>query len=80
MQNDLNYQIIVVGAVRYALGRRTYVVGATVEYVLANIENLTRETRKTIVRDIQEQKDLGWETDIANWHKLLNELEQSNEL
>ena len=52
-----DYEQIVISAVRYALGRLTYIVNTTVEYVLKDIEDnkLSRKCLQLIRRDIAEE-------------------------
>lgn len=71
-----DYEHIVVSAVRYALGRMTYIVELTVDYVLNDIsENrLSEKCLQLIKRDIEESSDLGMDIDEKNWNKLLNKI------
>ena len=45
---------IVISASRYALGRRSYIVGMTVDYLLSHWERLEKNTKTVILRDIDE--------------------------
>lgn len=45
-------QDMLISAVRYALGRRTYIVAATVDEVLRCWPDLSANTRAVILRDI----------------------------
>ena len=84
---DLNrhFEQMLICAVQYALGRRTYIVSDTVEYVLARKDDLSDWCKRTIARDIKEkirecfrQESLvGDECDHREWVRLLNELEET---
>ena len=73
-----DYEHIVISAVRYALGRMTYIVELTVNYVLQEIENdkLSDRCLNVIVGDIRSAKSLGMDCDKAQWLKLLNRIEE----
>lgn len=64
-------------AVRYALGRRTYAVSDTCEYIKRVLPYLDDTTISVIVMDIEEYVDesspfygLGDACDVANWMSL----------
>ncbi len=73
-----DYEHIVISAVRYALGRMTYIVELTVNYVLEEIENdkLSDRCLDVIAEDIRSAKSLGMECDKEQWLKLLNRIEE----
>lgn len=73
-----DYEHIVISAVRYALGRMTYIVELTVNYVLEEIENdkLSDRCLNVIAEDIRSAKSLGMDCDKAHWLKLLNRIEE----
>lgn len=73
-----DYEHIVISAVRYALGRMTYIVELTVNYILQEIENdkLSDGCLNVILRDIKETKDLGMECDKDKWLKLQKRIEE----
>ena len=73
-----DYEHIVISAVRYALGRMTYIVELTVNYILQEIENdkLSDGRLNVILRDIKETKDLGMECDKDKWLKLQKRIEE----
>lgn len=51
---DLNDQLMVMAAHRYCLGRRSYIVGACLEWLRATWEQFGRNTRRVMVRDTVE--------------------------
>lgn len=73
-----DYEHIVISATRYALGRMTYIVSITIDYVLRDIDNnrLSEKCLKVIANDIKECKDYGLECDRKQWLKLLNRIEE----
>ena len=73
-----DYEHIVINAVRYALGRMTYIVELTVNYVLEEIENdkLSDRCLDVIAEDIRSVKSLGMDCDKAQWLKLLDRIEE----
>lgn len=73
-----DYEHIVISAVRYALGRMTYIVELTVNYVLEEIEEnkLSDQCLNIIRNDIKEAKDYGMDCDKEQWLKLLNRIEE----
>ena len=73
-----DYENIVISAVRYALGRMTYIVNTTVEYVLKDIEQgkLSKNCLYVMRKDIKEAKHLGMECDIKDWQRLLKKIDE----
>ena len=69
-QEDFN--LIVGSAVRYALGRKTYIVSTTCDYVKKNIEFLSDNTLNVIARDITMCEDKGDICDEVEWNILLD--------
>ena len=73
-----DYEHIVISAERYALGRMTYIVELTVNYILQEIEEdkLSDSCLDIIREDINSTKNLGMECDKKLWIKLLNRIEE----
>ena len=73
-----DYEQIIISAERYALGRMTYIVELTVNYILEqiNFDNLSDRCLDIIAEDIRQAKDLGMECDKKSWIKLLNRIEE----
>lgn len=71
-----DYEHIVISAVRYAIGRMTYMVELTVNYVIKEIDanNLSKECLEIVLTDIKEAKYLGMDCDIREWHKLIDKI------
>lgn len=69
---------MLVSAVRYALGRRTYIVDWTCEFITNNLHLLTDKNKQVMIKDIRYQERYGYgdECDKADWMKLLKTLEE----
>ena len=71
---DDDFQEILVSAVRYALGRMTYIVGLTVDYIMPMIQNLKTKYINIMIDDITYQGEYygyGMEMDRKDWMRLL---------
>lgn len=67
---------IYISAIRYALGRMTYIVSDTVEFMLNVV--FTEQAKEVILRDIYDalqSGNYGMLQDKAEWEKLKNYLE-----
>lgn len=73
-----DYEQMIVSAERYALGRMTYIVEVTVDYILQEIEDdkLSDQCLSLIASDIRNAEDYGMECDKKNWLKLLKRIEE----
>ena len=71
-QEDISAMMI--GAERYALGRRTYIVSWTCEFITKNLHLLTEKDKGVMIRDIETARDYGDECDESCWKALLNKL------
>lgn len=73
-----DYENIIISAVRYSLGRMTYIVNLTVNYVLKDIEEnkLSKKCLYIIKKDIENANDLGMECDKKDWERLLNKINE----
>lgn len=73
-----DYEQIVISAVRYAIGRMTYIVELTVNYIMQQIEEdkLSDQCLGIIKNDIKESKYLGMQCDEVQWIKLLKKIEE----
>lgn len=77
-QSMTDYEHIIISAERYALGRMTYIVELTVNYILQEIEDnkLSDSCLDVIREDINSAKNLGMECDKKLWLKLLDRIEE----
>ena len=71
-QEDISAMLI--GAERYALGRRTYIVQWTCEFIANNLHLLTEKDKNVMIRDIENAIDYGDECDYKCWMALLIKL------
>lgn len=65
---------MLVSAERYALGRLTYIVGLTVDYIMPMIPDLETKYINIMIDDITyqgEYYDYGMEMDGKDWMRLL---------
>ena len=55
-------------AIRYCIGRCTYMPGLVTEWIMANCHGkLNGKTLSVMARDIDEAKSLGMECDVQKW-------------
>lgn len=76
-----DFEHVVICAVRYALGRQTYMVGIVCRYVASVIPTLSENCRNLIIRDIKEAERYGYghKCDEKDWMELLEKLEKQND-
>lgn len=69
---------IIISAERYALGRMTYIVEITVNYILKEIEEdkLSDRCLDIIAEDIKSARNYGMKCDKELWIKLLDRIEE----
>lgn len=75
---DEQFSEMMVSAVRYALGRRTYIVYDTVNYIAHVLPYLMRNDINVIYKDIVEAESenrLGDECDVESWMYLKKRIE-----
>ena len=83
VEMDENFQEILVSAVRYALGRMTYIVGLTVDYIMPMIQNLKTKYINIMIDDITYQGEYygyGMEMDRKDWMRLLAALKAERDM
>lgn len=63
-------------AVRYAVGRRTYMPGLVIDFITPHLSELSDRTLWCLQRDLEERKngffDFGNEFDKMNWTNFLD--------
>ena len=84
MSIDLNNEHmgdVLIAAVRYALGRRTHIVGTVTSCMLNHVSGMTDRTIQVMERDIFEQERFGYgdECDKTDWMKLFHALTAERE-
>ena len=66
---------MLVSAERYALGRQTYIVGDTVEFISAHLKHFDTMSLQVIEEDIRRAHSYGSESiDKPYWMSLLNDI------
>ena len=81
----LRDEFLVIGAVRYARGRATYVVKETVDWVINHWDDLSENTRYVIARDVREECDYRQATprsvlseiDDPDWQRLWTHIKEN---
>ena len=73
-----DYEHIVISAERYALGRMTYIVELTVNYIMQEIEDNKLSDKCLVImrNDIKKTKNYGMQCDKEQWMKLLKRIEE----
>lgn len=68
---------MLISALRYALGRKTYIVGKTVDYIIKELPRLGNDCKKVMIHDIEHPlHGYGHECDRKDWMRLLTELKE----
>ena len=67
---NVDTQLLYIAAFRYALGRSTYVVPTVANVIRNNRHELSNETAKLMVREIEDCRCLGDECDAEVWRGL----------
>ena len=75
--NKEDVSAMMVSDERYALGRRTYMVQWTCEFIGNNLHLLTNKDKGVMIRDIENADDYGHECDEREWKALLSKLKGS---
>lgn len=76
--NKEDISAMLIGAERYALGRRTYIVQWTCEFITNNLHLLTEKDKNVMIRDISNADYYGDDCDESCWKALLSKLKGSN--
>lgn len=69
-----NYENVLICALRYALGRRSYMVGVVTNYITYELPKLSDMCKRFMTYDIEEAHDYGDECDKEKWMRLLKKL------
>ena len=70
--SDDPFMLVLISAVRYCLGRRTYMPSTVTRWIMASVPQLPAETAKILLRDINDQRrqyDLGDKCDVETWER-----------
>lgn len=71
---NINDQLMVMAAHRYCLGRRSYIVGACIQWAVETWEQMEENTQNVLLRDTAEalmDNCAGSSCDIKEWKMLL---------
>lgn len=85
MSVTLSYRelwMVTLSAVRYAMGRSSYIVGDTCDFVRRNLQDLSpahREQLRREITDAQGLRQLGMQMDHDEWTRLAIDLGQANQ-
>lgn len=75
---------MLISAVRYAMGRRTYIVNWTVSYIMPLISDMDTKVLHIMKRDYEDAASLGDACDIQDWGRfydaVFKELEKRGEI
>ena len=69
--NKDDLSMMLVSAERYALGRRTYIVNWTCEFIENNLALLSEKDRQVMIRDLENAISYGDDCDEKDWKRLL---------
>ena len=64
---------MIVSSFRYALGRKTYIVSETAEWLRNNVSLISDRDKELMIKEItraEEDDRLGWDCDKQEWLKL----------
>lgn len=73
-----DYEHILVSAVRYALGRRSYIVEKTIDYVASQLPKLSDSCIEVMLEDI-DKADFEFRFDRKTWECLTEQLQEEME-
>lgn len=82
MPEDIEF--IILGAFRYAMGRRSYIVSTTVDFIMHNIDLVPRGFRELMIDEITMGENgefyyqLGDDCDKQQWLKLREFLKEQD--
>ena len=73
-----DYEQMIISAERYALGRMTYIVEITVNYILKEIEEnkLSKKCLAVILQDLKDCTYYGNYCDEREWKRLKDKIEE----
>lgn len=74
-----DHEEIMICAERYALGRRTYIVGSVVDYIGRRLNDMSDQCIKILTNDIESQDNYGDNCDKEKWMWLLDKLKAMKE-
>lgn len=77
---DDSLEIVIMSAIRYAIGRRTYVPSSVINFTISLLSKLSVSTLSVIERDISEAESYGDEKiDKPDWMMFLRKIGEEKE-
>lgn len=74
---DLDFGAVITCAIRYCLGRETYMPHLVIDYIRPLLSDLDNKTLTVIVNDIEGAPSLGHTSiDAPAWQKFLSEVQE----
>lgn len=74
-----DYESVLICALRYALGRRSYIVGIVTRYIISELPKLSMKFKKIMIDDIEQALYYGDDCDKDDWMRLLDKSKGENE-
>ena len=77
---NLDEQIVLMCAMRYSLGRMTYVVSAVTDELIKNWNEFDKSNQKVILAEIKRAIELGkagMDMDVKRWTDVINNTKSS---
>lgn len=74
--NNADLGAVFICAVRYCLGRATYMPHLVIGFITPYVPHLENRTLSVIIRDIRDAKSLGMDCDKTAWTSFLKRLEE----
>ena len=77
-----DFELMMISAMRYALGRATYMPSITIDYIRMLMSRLSASTLYVMERDIREEVEryerMGWELYMKHeWVQLMNDINEA---
>ncbi len=73
-KRELWQEEIWICALRYSLGRMTYITGVVSDFLMA--QDISKRSKAVMIRDIEECDDYGMDYDEKVWMELLTHLKK----
>ena len=67
---DTDFNFLILCTFRYCLGRRTYAPSYFKDILKENLSIIDRNTRNIILKEIEEETNLGDNCDITTWREV----------
>lgn len=74
-----DYEIVLICAMRYAIGRQTCIASIVVSYITSELSNLSDVCKRVIIKEIEYTHDYEDDYDKSDWMRLLKKLRGETE-